>query len=264
MNPKKLVKLSNTIGTISILLLVYWVFTFISIQVFGLKVFRENMTETFYMSVLGILALMIGALIINVMFNLTRIAQKHNQDVQTEKSNNKKTALFLLSFPVLFLLLFAGDYLTSRKKEKVLIQSAQAIIENNKINSDKLINYEFTEEWILKTEEILTVFSKTDKHFPQVSVLVKDTIGKSPAILGFTRYYHGNLKDTILPKKIDFIRQTTQVERDYLNKVFNNNLKELRYSTHDGSYELFYPFTKDNKTIVLYFSDYQQYGKIGS
>ena len=78
MNLKTLVKLSNIIGTISIILLIYWVFTFVSIQVFGLRVFRENMTETFYMSVLGILALMSGALIINVMFNLTRIAEKHN------------------------------------------------------------------------------------------------------------------------------------------------------------------------------------------
>jgi hypothetical protein len=80
MNNKALVRLSNIIGIISILLLVYWVFVFISIQVFGFKVFRENLTETFYLSVLGILALMFGALIINVMFNLTRIAEKLNQD----------------------------------------------------------------------------------------------------------------------------------------------------------------------------------------
>jgi hypothetical protein len=62
MNNKALVRLSNIIGIISILLLVYWVFVFISIQVFGFKVFRENLTETFYLSVLGILALMFGAL----------------------------------------------------------------------------------------------------------------------------------------------------------------------------------------------------------
>ncbi len=70
MNPKQLVRLSNIIGIISIVLLIYWVFIFITIEVFGLKVFRENLTETFYMSVLGILALMTGALIINIMFNI--------------------------------------------------------------------------------------------------------------------------------------------------------------------------------------------------
>ena len=44
------------------------------------------------MSVLGILALMAGALIINIMFNLTRIAQKHNED-KTTTSNSKKERL---------------------------------------------------------------------------------------------------------------------------------------------------------------------------
>jgi hypothetical protein len=84
MNNKTLVRLSNIIGIVSIILLVYWVFVFVSIEVFGLKVFRENMTETFYLSVVGILALMLGALIINVMFNLTRIAEKHYQDFKND------------------------------------------------------------------------------------------------------------------------------------------------------------------------------------
>ena len=109
MNYKTLVKLSNIIGIISIILLVYWVFVFISITVFGLKIFRENITETFYLSVLGVLALMLGSLIINVMFNLTRIAEKHNQDeLSVSKQVNKKMGLlFGLSFPLIFGLLFA-------------------------------------------------------------------------------------------------------------------------------------------------------------
>ena len=121
MNYKTLVKLSNIIGIISIILLVYWVFVFISITVFGLKIFRENITETFYLSVVGVLALMLGSLIINVMFNLTRIAEKHNQDeLSVPKQVNKKMGLlFGLSFPLIFGLLFAGDYITSRKKEEI-------------------------------------------------------------------------------------------------------------------------------------------------
>ena len=87
MDNRSLVRLSNIIGIIAIILLVYWVFVFISITVFGLKVFKENITETFYLSVVGILALMFGSLIINVMFNLTRIAEKHNLDAINSKSN---------------------------------------------------------------------------------------------------------------------------------------------------------------------------------
>src|SRR6056297_3104176 len=141
MNPKRLVKLSNIIGIISIILLVYWVFIFMTVEVFGLKVFKENITETFYMSILGILALMFGALIINIMFNLTRIAQKHNSD--TDSIGNKKrigVILFIISFPLIFGLLFGGDFLSSKKKEKLLIKSAESIIVDHTTKADKLVD----------------------------------------------------------------------------------------------------------------------------
>lgn len=265
MNNKALVRLSNIIGITSIILLVYWVFIFISITVFGLKVFRENLTETFYLSVVGILALMFGALIINLMFNLTRIAEKHNQDnINNKKTTSKKFGLiFGLSFPLVFGLLFGGDYLTSIKKEKMLISSAKSIIESNIEKSNKLLNYSFDENWIIETSDILDLYAKTDKHFPYVSIIVADSIDKSRIFLGFRDYY-GELNDTIPPLKKNFIQTTTEDEREYLTKVFFKNFDKVRFSASDGRYELFYPFFKDGKRIVLYFSDYQRYGKIGS
>jgi hypothetical protein len=265
MNPKTFVRLSNIVGTVSIILLIYWVFIFISIEVFGLKVFRENLTETFYMSVLGILALMFGALIINIMFNLTRIAEKHNQDNSqiTRTYTHKLKWIFIMSFPIILGLLFGGDYLTSKKKEKLLIQSAKSIIENNSEKAEKLLNYSFDEKWIIETGDILDLMSKTDKNFPHVLVIVIDSIDKSKVLLGFWEYY-GQLNNTIHPVKKTFIFKTTKPERDYLNKVFDENFNEIRFSAHEGNYELYYPFIKNNKKIVLYFSDYQRYGKIGS
>ena len=252
MNYKTLVKLSNIIGIISIILLVYWVFVFISITVFGLKIFRENITETFYLSVLGVLALMLGSLIINVMFNLTRIAEKHNQDeLSVPKQVNKKMGL-----------LFAGDYITSRKKEEMLTASAKEIIESNKEKTDQLLHYSFDKNWIINTRNILDLYENTDKHFPYVSVIVSDSIDKTQVFLGFRDYYIEN--DTIRPMKRDFILKTTKVEREYLKKVFYNHSNEVRFSANDGRYELFYPYIKDGKRIVLYFSEYQPYGKIGS
>jgi hypothetical protein len=264
-NLKSLVRLSNLIGIISIILLVYWVFIFISIEVFGLKVFRENMTETFYLSVIGILALMFGALIINVMSNLTRIAEKHNQDESqgVKKTYGKLGLLFWLSFPLIIGLLFGGDYLTSVKKEKMLIASAKSIIENNKEKSDILVNYTFDEKWMIQTEEILNLFAKTDKHFPYVSVIVADSIDNSVVYLGFRSYY-GQPNDTILPQKKNFIHQTTKEERDYLVKVFKGGYEEVRFSANDGQYELFYPYSKNGRKIILYFSDFQRFGKLGS
>jgi hypothetical protein len=264
MNSKQIVKLSNIIGITSILLLVYWVFTFIMIQVFGLKVFRENMTETFYLSVLGILALMSGSLIINLMFNLTRIAEKHNLDETNKKSGRFSFITLLLIFPLITLILFGGDYLTSSKKEKMLIESAKSIVNNNKVNNDKLLNYSFSKKYLKETANALRILERTDKNFPSVTLIVKDSLKGSPVYLGFDSYYRESIKEEIQPQKADYIYETTQEEREYLKSVFDKNNTEVRYSSHDGNYELFYPYKKNGKTIIIYFSEQQRYGKLGS
>jgi hypothetical protein len=266
MNPKALVKVSNTIGVISIILLIYWVFVFMTVEVFELKVFRENITETFYLSILGILALMIGALIINIMFNLSRIAQRHNADHDLLKNKKSRIGIVLLiiSFPIIFGILFGGDYLTSKKKEKLLIQAAESIINDYSIKVNKLANYSFTKSWIVETTDIIGILSSTDKNFPHISVIVKDSIAESKFFLGFNSYFGYNYNnDTIIPKKKNCILETTKPERDYLNRVFSTNSSEIRFSAYDGNYELYYPYQKGDNVIVLYFSDYKRYGKIG-
>ena len=264
MNPKQLVRISNTIGIIAIVLLIYWTFSFILIEVFGLKVFRQNMTESFYLSVLGILALMAGALMINMMFNLTRIAEKHNSDLASSTKSKKILYSLIALFPLIAILLFVGDNLTSKKKENILVESAKFIIENNSEKSEKLLNYKFEEKYIIETSDILELFSKTDQHFPNVEVITKDTIDNSLVFLGFSSYYYIAKNDTSLPEKKNFIFKTTQPEREYLNKFFNGETDKTRYSSYNGKYELFYPYIKGNKRIILYFSERQRYGKIGS
>lgn len=264
MKPKTLVRISNMIGIISITLLIYWVFVFMTVEVFGLKVFRENITDTFYMSILGIITLMFGALIINIMFNLTRIAQKHNNDQDVLNTNKSKVTIILIivSFPIIFGLLFGGDYLSSKKKEKLLVQSAKSIIQDNTMQADLLVDFSFDKKWILKTADILEIMSKTDINFPRVSVIVKDSIEGAELFLVFNNYY--NSDDTIHPQKKEFIYITNQTERDYFNKVFDTEFKEVRFNAEKGDYELFYPYFNNNRKIILYFSDYQRYGKIGS
>ncbi|MBP1225207.1 hypothetical protein [Flavobacterium sp. 1355] len=264
MNNKTLVKISNIIGIASILLLVYWVFIFISITVFGLKVFRENLTESFYLSIVGILALMFGALIINIMFNLTRIAENHNQNnnQESKQASKKLGVLFILSFPVIFVLLFGGDYLSSQKKEKMLINSAKSIIDENTEKSNQIVAYSFDKKWVKNTADILKIYSKTDINFPDVSVIVADTLDNSKVFLGFNTFFHEN--DTIALDKKDYIEELSKEERDYLSKIFYKNSDEIRFNANDGKYQLFYPYSKNGKKIVLYFTDYQRYGKIGS
>ena len=263
MNNKTIVKLSNIIGITSIILLIYWVFTFTVTEVFGLKVFREGITQTFRLSIVGILSLMAGALIVNIMFNLTRIAEKHNNDViVAEKKTSKKLGLLLLLiFPLILLVLFAGDYQTVQRKEKLLINSAVSIVQYNAANTDKLHNYSFSKKYIQETSQILELHSNTDTHFNTVSVIVADSVQNANVFLRFSSYY--STEDTLTkPKKQTYLFPSTKEERDYLSKVFYKNMNEMRFIADDGEYELFYPVIRNGRKIVFYFTDSQQYGKM--
>ncbi len=265
MNPKTLVRFSNIIGVVSIVLLVYWIFIFTITQVFGFRVFQENISETFLFSIMGILALMAGSLIINIMFNLTRIAQRHNQDDEIGNDRNSKKILLLglLSFPLIFALLFAGDYLTSKKKEKMLVATAQKLLENDVVKSDKLLNYSFSKKWINETSKYIRVLSSTEENFNGIRVIVKDQIEDTDVYLGFRRYSMMENDSSNIYKQ-NYIASTDQEDRDYLEKVFEQGYSKYKYKAHDSNYELFYPYIKGDKVIVLSFSDYRRYGKIGS
>ena len=266
MTAKKIVKLSNVLCIISVISLCYWVFTFIVIDVFGLKVFRKNLTEIFYLSILGILALMFGALITNVMFNLTRIAEKHNSDTIDLKQTNSKIFLicFITLFPIITIILFLGDYLTTNKKERMLLQSAESIVGSNKNVIDEIVNYEFTKEWIDNAASRLKLLSKLDRNYKNISVLVSDVIDDVPVFLIFDRYYYTTKDGEHDLDKVNFVFQSDIKQREYLEKVFQNNLLEKNFSAYNGNYEMFYPIHCNGKIIILYFQDKQQYGKIGS
>ena len=148
MNAKKLVKATNIIGMVAVVLLVYWVFVLISSNVFGLKVFREYITEIFLMSILGIFAVMAGALILNIMLNLTRIAERGQEE---ESKGGRKTLYLLLAvFPVLAALLFGGNYLTVQKKRQILTQSLERIVKDNPSQINALADYRFDLAYIKK------------------------------------------------------------------------------------------------------------------
>ncbi len=262
MNNKSLVKLSNMIGLVSIILLIFWVFIFVIITVFGLRVFGEDVESSFYLSIVGILSLMLGSLMINIMFNLTRIAEKHNQDdVNISKKKNKKLIILLIiSFPIILGMLFGFDYMTSKKKEKMLISSAKSIVENNSEKVDNLLNYSFSKEWIIETYRILDLYSKTDTNFPYISVIVEDKIDNSQVFLGFKQYDQKIHYNTRLNKK-DFIEKTTKEERDYFNKVFYSSFDKLKFYENNGYYKLFYPYIKGEKIIIFCFWEFDP--KIG-
>ena len=294
MNAKKLVKATNIIGMVAVTLLVYWVFALILIQVFGLKVFREHITEIFLMSILGILAVMGGTLMLNIMLNLTRIAERGQEE---EVRGGRKTVYLLLAvFPILAALLFGGNYLTIQQKRDILIQSSERIVKDNSAQLDALADYRFDLAYIRKTSEILDLMAKDDLSFKSAMIIVQDKIDNKPVYLAFSADSRLNVGGEAVPaasqneavpaanqnvegndnfvmdrngekvmvKKMDYVYSPNLKEREYLQKVFAGQTQEMRYEAEDGHYSLCHPYRKNGKTIVLCFSDYQEYGKIGS
>ena len=285
MNAKKLVKATNIIGMVAVTLLVYWVFALILIQVFGLKVFREHITEIFLMSILGILAVMGGTLMLNIMLNLTRIAERGQEE---EVRGGRKTVYLLLAvFPILAALLFGGNYLTIQQKRDILTQSSERIVKDNSAQLDALADYRFDLAYIKKSSEILDLMAKDDLSFKSAMIIVQDKIDNKPVYLAFSADSRLNVGGEAVPaanqnvegndnfvmdrngekvmvKKMDYVYSPNLKEREYLQKVFAGQTQEMRYEAEDGHYSLCHPYRKNGKTIVLCFSDYQEYGKIGS
>ncbi len=265
---KKIITLTNRVALMSILVLIYWVFMFTCITVFGFKVFRENITEAFYLSVLAILALLGGAIIVNVMLNLTTISETlHAASPASLTRPSPKTQqgkwgilIFVLSFPIIFGLLYAGDLRTTRIRERLLVDAARYLVEEKHDLLTKFTPYQFSAAYISSIDLTLGILAHIDEHFPEVSVIVDDTIERERVFLRLRRHY-GDIENI---KKTDYIYPCSKEERIYLQQVLDGQETVYLFSASDGFYELYYPIEINGQRLVLYFTDRQQYGKYGS
>jgi hypothetical protein len=269
-----IIKLTNRLALLAIALLIYWVFIFVAVTVFNFKIFRENLTEVFYLSVLAIFALLGGAIIVNVMFNLTKISAAlsdsssgliGNREMSTPRPRSRRMSrrtilAMALSFPVIFGLLFLGDLGSAQKKKAFLVAAAEQLVSENQATLKALANYTFTSDYLKQTGQSLKVLSRVDENFPEVSIIVQDQVGSKSVFLNFGQYYN----DDERPDPADYIYAADQGERQYLQAVFNQQQTRYHFSAHDGFYELYYPVTTASKPLVLYFSDQAPYGKYGS
>ena len=257
------VKITNKIALITVVLLMYWVFIFVSSTVFGFKVFQENMTEMFLLSILGIFAILSGAIILNIMFNLTAIAEGRVKEKQKPKSISKVAVIvFVGSLLAIFLLLYAGDLATSKKKESYLVSAASDLVEEQSGIIHRLADYSFSREYIEKASQDIKVLSKVEEKFPRVTVIAMDEIDGKEFLLGFSSY--SGLGKHEEAKKADYILSTSSEERKYLRSVLEGKESKHRFSANDGRYEMYYPVNTDKGNIVIHLSQHSRYGKLGS
>ena len=264
MNSNKMVKISNRIGFIAVLALVYWVLIFITTQIFGLRIFKETLTATFNWSILGILVLMFGALIINIMFNLSRIADKINNGNETiEKTSIKKrtgTIIFIASLPIIIITLFFGNYLSSKKIENELKKSADAIINSFNTAINELSNYSFDTNWINKASNLFSLMVRIDSEINNVGIIFEDEIDGN--IVYLTVVNGNQIREDDVLNKIYFIRNYKLKEREYIAKYFRENYNQKYFLSENGVYNLFVPYENSNKKILFFFSNRREYGSL--
>jgi len=266
MDHDQLIKGTNKVALYGTIALFYWVFIFLVITAFDLKIFREHMTDIFYLSILGIFAILGGAIVLNVMSNLSKISdllsQEHGHPGSSTKLSKLMIGAVVLSFPLISAVLFTGNHLSAVKKKTMLISSALSLMSENKADLDSLADYHFTKDYVKRTEKALGVIKKIDKNLPEIVVIVADVIDRKKVFLGFNGYEDWDDKQP--RERSMYIYSTKSEERKYLERVFSGNETNYRFTSKKGHYELYYPVVINGKTIVLLFSDYQEYGKVGS
>lgn len=266
MNNDLIIKSTNRVAIYATVALIYWTFIFLVITAFDLKIFREGMTEMFLLSLLGIFAILGGALILNVMSNLSKISTALSSEPQfgpaPEKQTNWRLVLALVVFPLIAVCLFAGNGLSEQRRKSLLVASAERLISENQSALQLLAEYKFSPEFVKSAEQTLDVLNKIDKSFPEVMIITPDTIDGKALFLGFGgRGYRGE-KEKI--EKQGYIYSTSRNEREYLAGVFAGNIVGYKFHAEKGNYQLYFPTTVGGKKMVLYFSDFQRYGKFGS
>lgn len=268
MNHDFLIRTTNRIAVYACSALIYWIFIFMTINIFDLKIFRERITETFLMSLLGIFAILGGAVILNIMSNLSKISEgiSSRQATSPEAPKPARSRLMFwltpLTFPVIFASLFAGSQLSTKHKKDYLVRSAEQLISENKPAFTALADYKFSAAYITKAETTLEFIAKIDNNFPEVILIVPDAIDGKSLFLAFAKVNPWNEEHP--PKMASFIFSASQNERAYLQHVFSTKDMSYRFHGESGKYQLYFPIEISGKKAVLYFSENQRYGKLGS
>ncbi len=93
-------------------------------------------------------------------------------------------------------------------------------------------------------------------------LIVPDEINGKKVFLAFGNRYCCDDKEK--SEKSTYIFSASRDEREYLEKTFWSDTVAYQFHAEKGNYQLYFPTVVSGKKIVLYFSDYQRYGKLGS
>lgn len=253
------IRLSNRIAFIALALIIYLVFSLAVILVFELKVFNENMTILFGYTIIGVFLILLGAIVMNVMLNLTSIAESQ-AGIPSSITTFKYPKITIMSGIMVFFVIFAALYLLNqnneRKRESYLVNTANQLVEKHSAVFNRMTAYQYSMLYLSTLKNDLTLLLKIEERLPNAIVLVADEVDGQKVILGLGRnsYYYTDEEtdENVLYSKRSHIFSTSQEERNYLFSVFDGNTDEYKYSSHDEKFELYFPIQNENGKIVLY------------
>ena len=255
LNPKTIVKLSNSIGLFSILLLIFLVFGFIVSVIFNLQ-FISFRKDYFGISILAVLSLMAGALILNIMFNLSRIASRGEPVAEDNPQKVKRLKWILLSgFPVVAIALVAGDNYSKEISSKKSLEFAKHL-QAQLAEEEKFGAYEFSKNWIDKSEKNLSFINQLNGRPGNFALIWQDTLNNKKHFFSISEYYE-NEEDSSAFEKETFMLHPDNEEAERIEKILNGELKTIQQERNGRNFESLIPFKQNKKTFILQYIEYQ-------
>lgn len=259
------IKISNLatwimIGTIGLIIL--WFIGFIVSVTFDLNVFTSRTSE-FFFSIIGFAFILVTCAAI---LNISLIADSKVQDIKGDESKSILTRkFFYISGILIFLLigfLFIGDFL-SRQNEKIKLENeANDLISRYAESIDEMILFIQDTSQIEKIPEFLKVLSNQKEEFPTITLI---TSGKYKGETVFLEINSWASKQSLKEPYFNHsFYKCNMNDCDYLLSVFENNNIKSYFWTEENNYKYYYPIEKNGKKILLLFTKFQRYGKIGS
>lgn len=291
------VKWLNRLAMIALLMLLYWLFIMAVTQIFGLKVFARSITEAFAISLAGLLALMGGSLMLNVMLNLSRMAHslEKGQPVQGSLSQGPLPlpaqsqsqrwgwlglAMFLLSLGLIAAGLFAGDqYTRTQKKNRLMLTAAHLVQERQRALDQALsLPLQPSKSVLDGLSQQLMLLEQTERDVDAIQLLLPTQYRGEAVVIGIDKHQpwqhsgpveaaanrHPVQGATAEVDVSELLFSTTSEQRHWLDAAFEGRQPAPLYQYEGSRYELFYPVRLGRDWAVLHFSDQQNYGKVSS
>ncbi len=281
MNPAQHVKWLNRLALLAMGLMLLLLLGWAVVQVFGLRVFTRSLTQAVVFGGVGLFAVLGACLILNVMLNLSRMADSLaalHKDTATvgmpASGGDSKRWLALMGAAAVLMVagLFAGDAHTRSVKKQRLIDTAQSVMQERSARLDAALTLPDSLQQPALLQNLarqLALIEQTDRHVDHIGLLLPARYLGEPVVVQVNRNWSNLRQDaTVVEQGMarvelgDLLFKTSADQRQWLFEAFAGRQPQPLYRHEGGHYQLFYPVKIGPDWVVLYFDDRQAYGKV--